>query len=629
MSRLLVWLLVVCLGSAPVAAAIPADMLGDFAALPILHEGRLKPLDSVARLQFRANTGQTAPNDRTALVALAEALFTPAAVLQRPQFYVPEPDLRHRLGLPERPEHRYDFQTLVAAMVRQQAALNAVLAADKKTLAADDRALLALYIILDDYRQLTGALSLVLPITLPLVSDARLRLGVAESSPLTLLALLKLKPALMEAVQATLAVKGERVATYTDAEQANATLAYQLALLESVGANNVWFRVIPPLWEQETAWRSPWDVVQAHQRSPASEPFFQAWQQAAQAWQNGDQLRWQQAMAQLTQALHQVQPVGLRAEALRLEIWLNRTIPFTVALWALGLGLGVLVYAVAYAVPRARRGAALALVLGRGLLLLALLLQGLGLLARMVILQRPPVSTLYESTLFVSCVALACGLLLAWRKAQTDGLFIGGGIAALLLLSSFVFGADGDTLLVLTAVLDTNVWLATHVVCITIGYAATLVAGFMAQLALLRQAFQPHFVLRLEALHRLTLFALLFTTVGTMLGGIWADQSWGRFWGWDPKENGALWIVLWLVWVLHGRIAGQLKPLGFVMALAPVTIVVALAWFGVNLLSIGLHSYGFTDAAAYGLLAFCVGEAAIITGLTVMCYQKGKRRHAA
>jgi ABC-type transport system involved in cytochrome c biogenesis permease subunit len=108
--------------------------------------------------------------------------------------------------------------------------------------------------------------------------------------------------------------------------------------------------------------------------------------------------------------------------------------------------------------------------------------------------------------------------------------------------------------------------------------------------------------------YALTLVALFFTLFGTILGGIWADQSWGRFWGWDPKENGALLIVMWHLMVLHLRISGMAKPLMFCFFASLVNIVVALAWFGVNLLNVGLHSYGFTDNVATNLFIFIGAE---------------------
>jgi ABC-type transport system involved in cytochrome c biogenesis permease subunit len=109
-------------------------------------------------------------------------------------------------------------------------------------------------------------------------------------------------------------------------------------------------------------------------------------------------------------------------------------------------------------------------------------------------------------------------------------------------------------------------------------------------------------------MHGATLYSLFFTVLGTILGGIWADQSWGRFWGWDPKENGAMLICLMLLFVLHGRLAGYFTPKLYAAGLVMTGIVVSLAWFGVNLLNVGLHSYGFTDSIAYNLLAFGVIE---------------------
>ena len=107
---------------------------------------------------------------------------------------------------------------------------------------------------------------------------------------------------------------------------------------------------------------------------------------------------------------------------------------------------------------------------------------------------------------------------------------------------------------------------------------------------------------------------------GTILGGIWADQSWGRFWGWDPKENGALLIVMWHLLVLHLRITGLAKPLDLAFYASLVNIIVVLAWFGVNLLSVGLHSYGFTDNVALNLFLFIAFELIFCTTL----YVKGK-----
>ena len=121
------------------------------------------------------------------------------------------------------------------------------------------------------------------------------------------------------------------------------------------------------------------------------------------------------------------------------------------------------------------------------------------------------------------------------------------------------------------AVLDTNFWLATHVVAVTIGYASTFVAGFLAMIYILRGVFTTHAGRRkrrkslARMVYGIVCFATLFSFVGTVLGGIWADQSWGRFWGWDPKENGALLIVLWNATILHARWGGMIRERGLMI----------------------------------------------------------------
>ncbi len=107
-------------------------------------------------------------------------------------------------------------------------------------------------------------------------------------------------------------------------------------------------------------------------------------------------------------------------------------------------------------------------------------------------------------------------------------------------------------------------------------------------------------------------FATLFSFVGTILGGIWADQSWGRFWGWDPKENGAVLIVLWNAVVLHARWGGLVKPRGLMCLAVFGNIVTSWSWFGVNMLGVGLHSYGFTQATFWWLIAFIASQLVII-----------------
>jgi hypothetical protein len=107
-------------------------------------------------------------------------------------------------------------------------------------------------------------------------------------------------------------------------------------------------------------------------------------------------------------------------------------------------------------------------------------------------------------------------------------------------------------------------------------------------------------------------FATLFSFTGTVLGGIWADQSWGRFWGWDPKENGALMIVIWNALILHARWGGLVRERGLMNLAIFGNIATSFSWFGVNMLGIGLHSYGFMDAAFKWLMLFVVTQLLLI-----------------
>ena len=181
----------------------------------------------------------------------------------------------------------------------------------------------------------------------------------------------------------------------------------------------------------------------------------------------------------------------------------------------------------------------------------------------------------------------------------------------------------GDTMIMMQAVLDTNFWLATHVVIITLGYASTFVAGFLALVYILRGLFTKSLdettargLARM--VYAIVCFATLFSFVGTVLGGIWADQSWGRFWGWDPKENGALIIVLWNALILHLRWGGIIRERGLINCAIVGNIVTSWSWFGVNLLGIGLHSYGFMDEAFTALLLFVSSQLILIgAGLTL------------
>ena len=251
------------------------------------------------------------------------------------------------------------------------------------------------------------------------------------------------------------------------------------------------------------------------------------------------------------------------------------------------------------------------------LVILAWAIHTFGLVFRMVLEGRPPVTNLYSSAIFIGWAAVILGMVL--EKIYRDG--IGCVVAAFVGFVTQIIAHNlalsGDTMEMMRAVLDTNFWLATHVVTVTLGYASTFVAGLLAIIYILRGVLTPTLTPETakslaRMVYGIVCFATLFSFVGTVLGGIWADQSWGRFWGWDPKENGALLIVLWNATILHARWGGLVRERGLMNLAVIGNIVTSWSWFGVNMLGIGLHSYGFTDAAFKWLMLFIATQLAII-----------------
>jgi ABC-type transport system involved in cytochrome c biogenesis permease subunit len=287
------------------------------------------------------------------------------------------------------------------------------------------------------------------------------------------------------------------------------------------------------------------------------------------------------------------------------------------------------------------------------------------------------VTNLYSSAIFIGWGTMVLGLVLEKVYRIGIGSIVGSlaGFVTLMIAHNLALG--GDTMEMLRAVLDTNFWLATHVVVVTLGYASTFAAGLLAILYIFLGVFTPLLSQKIGAGARTSLytagsmtapagvatgakrmarqplpggkdrgeegraglqqssianldpqnnlghalttmvygivcFATLFSFVGTVLGGIWADQSWGRFWGWDPKENGALLIVIWNAIILHVRWGDLLRDRGIMNLAIFGNIVTSFSWFGVNMLGIGLHSYGFMDAAFKWLMIFMGSQVLII-----------------
>ncbi len=298
---------------------------------------------------------------------------------------------------------------------------------------------------------------------------------------------------------------------------------------------------------------------------------------------------------------------GFRMRLVALERWMESNWPTGVAMvmYLMTLVLGLVYFAAN--LPRLREAV-------WGAIVLALLIHTLAIVCRIVITGRAPVINIYSSAVFIGWAAVLLGLVFERIFRYGIGNVVASTAGVLTLLVAYGLNS-GDTMPVLQAVLDTQFWLATHVISVTLGYVATLVAGALGIAYLAIGWFNGGKDL-LRDLYRCcygaACFGILFSFVGTVLGGLWADDSWGRFWGWDPKENGALLIVIWNALMLHARWDGMVGPRGFAALAIGGNVVTAWSWFGTNELGIGLHSYGFTSGVLMWLTIFVASQMVIL-----------------
>jgi len=248
-----------------------------------------------------------------------------------------------------------------------------------------------------------------------------------------------------------------------------------------------------------------------------------------------------------------------------------------------------------------------------GFFLAGFLVHALGILLRVLIAGRPPVTNMYESLIWVSW-AVAFFSLLLWffyRSSFLPAIAACVSTFALLIGESFPAVLD-PSISPLVPVLRNNYWLTVHVLTITLGYGAFALNWGIAHALLYCLAFNRKKELTnhlTEYLYRSLQIGVVLLASGTILGGVWASYSWGRFWGWDPKETWALIAVLAYLAVLHSRTAGWFESFGAAFWSAACFLTVLMAWYGVNfVLGVGLHSYGFGGGGLPYVLAFVIAD---------------------
>ncbi|TMB31589.1 MAG: cytochrome C assembly protein [Deltaproteobacteria bacterium] len=381
------------------------------------------------------------------------------------------------------------------------------------------------------------------------------------------------------------------------------------------------FRPLPPAARaRPDGWRGVGEALRAGPMDPGVEQLARI----GDAWVKQDPILFNVGVASF-ETLIQAESTGAASHA-RYEVLFNRLAPFYAGMVIYLLALLVLFASFLWKRDVLQPAAF-------GLLAAGAFVHTLGLASRIALQGRPPVTNLYSSAVFVGWVTVVAGIFLERMYRRGIGTAVAAAVGFSSLIVAHHLRGDGDTMEMMRAVLDSNFWLATHVVTITIGYSGTFLAGALAiGYALRRQLVPRPDPATTKALVSMTYgvvcFALFFSFVGTVLGGIWADQSWGRFWGWDPKENGALLIVLWNALLLHARWGGYVREKGLMAMAIFGNVITSLSWFGVNMLGVGLHSYGFMEGAVWSLSGFVASQLGIMA-LSLLPQQFGKPHPAS
>ncbi|HEY5035757.1 MAG TPA: cytochrome c biogenesis protein CcsA, partial [Chthoniobacterales bacterium] len=577
--RWIIWLIVALTIAYVLAPLGQHDTRGGFemqkfGRLPVLLNGRIKPLDTVARNSLLIIHGRQelalAHGEMSAIDWLAEVMMKSDEADRRKIFIIRSPETKNAIGRNDPSEKYFSFLELTPHLqeIEQQAELAQKVEAQVRS--PFQRDIIKLFERITLYHRLENSIEVAG------TDDFKAQID-------DLMKNIHPSPVPMDS------------GITADALQS-------LGFLAETG----YFYPIPPFPPKDDPlqWRKMGESLLQFLTNGKLSPAVNSWATMATAFATDDVATFNRALDNYAAQLQRDQPG--RVWMAKVESVFNQLQPFYSA-----MVIYVLIFILACASwliwPEALGRYALAL------LVVAFVIHTGGLITRMYLEGRPPVTNLYSSAVFIGWAAVLLGIFLERFYRNGIGSATASMLGFLTLLIALHLSMDGDTMEMMRAVLDTNGWLATHVVCVTLGYASTFLAGFLALTYIVRGAFTPSLD-RATAnslarmVYGIVCFATLFSFVGTILGGIWADQSWGRFWGWDPKENGAALIVLWNAIILHARWGGLVRQRGLMVMAVFGNVVTSWSWFGVNMLGIGLHSYGFMDSAFPWLIGFGVSQ---------------------
>lgn len=593
-------------------------VLNGLATMAVLHDGRVKPVETMARHTLTQWSGRDNLKGRSALSVLAEILFAPEKTGDHYLFRIDNPEVAEAIGMTPVTNRLYTYRQIEPGLERLQ-----VLAAQTDTVEAENRTIVEKEILrtfsnVANFLNLTRTMQFAVPsVNLAVVlPETREALELPPGPTYSFWEMMARAPLIAHVLEGL-----ERESPLSVAAQHEVVRVSRAMFLQSQAGGASLLAILPEPGN-EGVWRSPAEVIAQAGMLQTMNSEISALADMTEAYRDGDADAFAEAAGTYNTLVAGLAAREIGNTSLGLEVFKNRLDPLfksTVLFWI------AMFTAFLYFLFRRKwiYGAAW-LFAGSGLLLLSVEIIG-----RIIIMRRPPVTSLFETFPFVALVSIAVALFLERRSRQGVALLAAAMLGTLLLTIASRYAADGDTKQMLVAVLNSNFWLSTHVITISVGYAACALAGAIAHVRLVRGAWTPHpdpaTKVSLREIDRMVYgtlaFGLLFSFIGTVLGGIWADQSWGRFWGWDPKENGALLIVLWCAILLHAKFWGVIRETGLAAGAVLGAVIVSLAWQGVNLLNVGLHSYGFTSGIALKLFAYVGAEIAFllaIWGVTVV-----------
>lgn len=383
------------------------------------------------------------------------------------------------------------------------------------------------------------------------------------------------------------------------------------------------FTVVPNETDANGAWSALSTLVRAGANRKGGAQVLAEFDQIVAAFRDKDAIRFAEGARHFKSDLVAMGPTPIAMMAsIDRELQYNDLHPFGKA-WVIYLA-ALLVVVAAPALKGRSSGSGAVYWLGYAMAAGGLILHIYGFLLRCSIAGRPPVTNMYESVIWVSFGAMLISLVLeGMYRTRTILMAASTAVIVCLILADNTPAVLDPAINPLTPVLRSNFWLTIHVLTITMSYAAFMVAMGQGHVALWSYAFHSENRTLQRSLHsqlyRAIQVGVLLLAAGTILGGVWANYSWGRFWGWDPKEVWALIALLGYLALLHGRFAGWLKDFGLAVGSVVAFLGVLMAWYGVNfVLGAGLHAYGFGEGGQQYVGMAIVADMAFVGAMVLI-----------